>query len=303
MTPRTTLTLLIAFLTFAARPSSAQEPTPFPTFPPVPTVAIPENPIITAITGIVYAGTTDGYVTFNPGTGEITPMPEELQGIGGILSPDGTLWAQWTASGAQQPVNTTQIMDLAQNEVRVVYQPDGTRDPNRYERRQVVNWSADSLQVMYSAIINQVGVYPPGTNGSLQYNFEIVDAMSGQRTTILEIPPMTLLNDIFPSPIAREGVILDFIHYNYWNPVYTEWIFVQPSGYGKDASGQYIGGLDAGIYNWATRQYISFATLFPQTVISGTGWSADGSMMALNTMTGISVIHFSLDENGAPASD
>lgn len=142
--------------------------------------------------------------------------------------------------------------------------------------------------------------YPNGVIGGASHGFDLFDVMTNQMTRVLEIPPMTLLNDIFPSPLAIEGMVLDFINESHWNPIYTEWIFVQPIGYGRDESGQETGRYDAGLYNWATRQYISFTTLFPQTVISGTGWSADGSMMAFTTMTGLSVIHFSLDENGAP---
>jgi hypothetical protein len=60
-----------------------------------------------------------------------------------------------------------------------------------------------------------------------------------------------------------------------------------------------MGVHEGGMFNYVTRQYISFETLFPQTVVSTTNWSDDGRKLAMTTLRDVSVIEFSV-EGGEP---
>jgi hypothetical protein len=287
MRPLNALTLLI---TFILSPTAAQQAT----------IAPPPNPIVTPINGEFIAGNASGSFIFNPATGVTRPLPSDVGRVR-FWDPQG-LYIASTASidGSGIPNGRLQVSSIEQQTTQTLLEPNYTRDSNIGAVWYPVGWSQSSDRVLYYFRIRDGNAYPGATVGGSSNGFDLFDVASGQMTRVVDIPPMTLVKDVFPSPIARDGMILDFIKDPYWNPVYTEWIFVQLYSYGKNDSGEDIGGRDAGIYNWVTRQYISLTTLFPQTVISGTGWNADGSLMALNTMTGISVIQFSLDASGAP---
>jgi len=286
MRPLIALALLIMVI---LSPTAAQQAT----------VAPPANPIVTPINGEVIASQKGVRGIFNVGTKAFMPLPPDI-GVYLFRSFQGTLIASSTRdSSLGLPNGVAQLTDISDQSTRILV--DETRDTSAslVTFRAPIGWSYEN-RLMLRFTEGRPNSAEPGTIGASAIGFDLFDVASGQMTRVLEIPPRTQMKDIFPSPIAREGMILDFIIDPYWNPVFTEWIFVQPVGYGQDQNGQDIGGYDAGIYNWVTGQYISLTTLFPQTVISGTGWNADGTMMALTTMTGVSIFQFGVNADGAP---
>jgi hypothetical protein len=271
--------LIVLLLTNGSSPSnvSAQQLSQTP----------PSNPIVTPIEGQLAYNSTDGLIIVNTADASIQPVKEG--GSDPVWDATGTLLAS-----VNYNFSSTKVFNIQSSEATTLVPEAAARNVSLYERRMSAGWSADSQNMMY---VTQIA---GGDPISSTYRLDILNLQTNTVTTVLEILPGTMMNTLFPVPPDTQNVILDTIHSAQWNPVYTDWVFIQPIGYGKYTStGEDMGVYEGGIFNYVTRQYISFETLFPQTVVNTTKWSDDGRKLAMTTLRNVSVIEFTV-EGGKP---
>lgn len=250
----------------------------------------PDNPIVTPVQGKLAFWSTEGLTILNT-----------FDGTWKILPSTGA-YPMWDLTGTYLPTiqkdpDTTGFINVDTLETQTVIASDNPQNIGENERRDIIGWSGDGQTIMYLIRTWHSQVI---TSGSISSRLEIANLTTGTAEIVLETLPFMMMDTLFPVPEDSQDVILDSIYAARWNPIYTDWLLIQPIGSGKRAStGEDIGVYEAGLYNYVTGQYISLTTLFPQTVVSFTDWSADGRKIALNTMNDISLIEFSV-QDGEP---
>jgi hypothetical protein len=247
----------------------------------------PENPIVTPIPGRLAFWTTSGLTVLDTFDGSWKIVPD----AGG--EPNWDPAGRYLAAVSDEE-KLTQFFDINSLEVHTLTFEQDTRSSSFSESRRIAGWSADSQEIMYLIRVFSGQRRNYGTAG---YRLEIMNVDTGAVKVVLETPPQMMMNTLFPVPEDSKEVVLHLINEVRWNPIYTEWMLIELVGVGKRVStGEEIGVYETGLYNHVTRQYISLQTLFPQTVISFTDWSADGRKIALNTMTGVNIVSFTLQD-------
>ncbi|MCU0498830.1 MAG: SH3 domain-containing protein [Anaerolineae bacterium] len=253
----------------------------------------PEDPIVTPINGVLVMGTQEGFILLNTWDGTRQLIAKDIGGP--VWDRTGTRLATETADDGFSIFEISQIAEDSNSHQRQISQPRIFTADRQVFYHQIAGWSSDSRYIMVRGSASE------GITSNYAYRhwyLDILDTETGELRRILEIPKQTPMESVFYVPSDRVNILLDSIHNAHWNPIYPEWVFVQPIGYGNDAvTGEEAGWFDAGMYNYVTREFISFVTLFPQTVISTTNWSPDGTKLAMNTMTGITVIRFTIENN------
>jgi hypothetical protein len=262
------------------------------------TTAQPEDPIVTPVSGIVLINDNGAPVLFDLTTE--SPIEIDLVGLQGILlDPQGqTLVAERLDPNTRNGSIVIQPL-YSQSAASTILETSVVRDGSTAMGRRPVDWNAQSTQVMFLRRTTTLDAVT-GALSLPSHALEILDVSSGALQTILDIPAYSKSNDYFFAAWNTYDAVLSSIQGISWNPTHPEWIFLQVLGIGKDAQGEDIGMYDAGVYNWATRQYVSFEPYFPQTVVSGAGWNADGTLLAMTTITGITVVQFGLEADGSP---
>lgn len=269
------------------QPSTAAQP-----ITPVPP---PDDPLVTRLPGIMTFPIFDGEL-------DATILLDTMDGTTRRI--DGIRAAQWSPDASQLVGVSRQGLTLSTLEVQrsdtritgVQTQTSPIRDYNQEVRQLFAGWSADSDRIMLvNGILGRQIVY-----GLTRWQLEIISTDTGQSSIVLDVPSFTPMESLFYVPTDYVEMVLDDIKTAHWNPIYPDWVFLQVIGNGKHATeGDERSWIEAGMYNFQTGEYISVTTLFPQTVISTTDWSPDGTKIAMNTMTGISVIRFTVND-GVP---
>lgn len=260
--------LLITLFSLFQASAAAQPITPIPP---------PDDPLVTRLPGIMALPTSDGLILLDTMDGTTSTIQGQY---GTLLSPDRRMLLGQTQDGL---VLSTFEETLRTPTTRLLSHNNGD-----VQLISAFGWSGDGQRIMLLQ-----------RNGS-QLQLGIMDIQTGHTSVVLDIDPITPMDSLFYVPPDYVDMTLNTIRFVQWNPIYPDWIFLQVIGQGKHATiGDDRSWIDAGMYNFQTREYLSVSTLFPQTVISTTDWSPDGTKIAMNTMTGVSVIRFTLN-NGTP---
>ncbi len=255
----------------------------------------PTEPVVTPIHGYLALGTTEGTILLNTFDGTVQPVLGA--GAEEVWSPQGDRLATTVREGLAIVGFTITAEGAAVDpQTSAAVQHDLAVRERAYQR--IAGWSADGQQIM---LFSSTSPDQVTTNtGYRTWYLDIVDVATGSSRRVLEIPGQTPMDSVFFVPPEYEGVTLDSLNTVHWNPRYPDWVFIQPIGYGRSATtGEESGWFDAGMYNYVTGEFISFLTLFPQTVISTTDWHPDGTKIAMTTMTGATVVRFTA-EGGNP---
>ncbi len=248
----------------------------------------PVDPVIMPISSKLAFSTTAGLTVIDTMRGNWDFLPE------GIPNWDTTGEYLATISRNMQAIGRINVETLESSEISP---SQDMRNSGVVAARAIAGWSSDGQNIMYRVWTFSGQTITPG---SFAYRLEIANIATGAVNVVFETVPFTMMNTLFSVPEDSQDVVLDLINDARWNPVYTEWVLIEPIGMGKRAStGEDIGVYEAGLYNYVTGQYISLKPLLPQLIVSFTDWSADGRKIAMNTMTGISVLEFTL-QDGQP---
>ncbi len=150
------------------------------------------------------------------------------------------------------------------------------------QERVGVSWSGDGQSLLKT-------VFSESTS---TYRFEIYTLETGAVQTIASLPTEAVERAL-NTTLNRSDIRINFLEPMAWNWRYPEWIAV------------HLIGIDAGMFNIVTHEYISFQTVFSEPVLSElSNWSADGTKLAMSVRKSITgggaAVVFTLDSAGNP---
>jgi len=276
--------VLLLLLIITVPVLAQQEPQPSTPMP------LPENPVVMPIPGLLAFSSMDGAALLDTATGKqrifnaINGSPHWNPYTNNVLFLSNTIGSPDSNQGLLQLNGSTiQIVDLVTQQRNAVL--TGQQD--------FAGWSADGqhfMRLVTSSVLDGNDVFQQ------TFTLERVNLQTQAVDHIVDFTQRMPMQQWFDIPSNTHNVVLDVVYRAQWNPVYSDWVFLQPIGYGKRmGSDEDIGIYDAGLFNLKTQQYISLSTLLPQTVISFTPWSSDGRKIAMNTMTGITILDFKVN--------